>query len=382
MRRDRPWISALVPLALLFVPSSGLVVTARAQDLASKVEEFLEARVQQDRFSGSILVARDGKVLVRRGYGMASLEHGVPNSPETKFRLGSITKQFTAMAVMILQEQGKIDVHEKIKKYMPDSPAAWDEITVRHLLTHTSGIPSFTGFADYPSMMRRHMALESLVGSFKDKALEFQPGDRFAYSNSGYVLLGFLIEKVSGKPYATVLQESIFDPLGMKETGYDNPIPVLKHRASGYAARGPFRVNASFIDMTIPHAAGALYSTVDDLYLWDQALLTETLLPKAAREAMFTPDKKDYGYGWSIAKKYGRRTVAHGGGINGFVTHILRFPDDEVCVIVLSNVEGTRVDAMAQDLAAIALGEKPMKPGERKEAKPSRKETSLLKEKS
>ncbi len=375
-------MSVLVPLALLAIPSFALSVTARAEDLASQVEEFLEARVQRDRFSGSILVARDGKVLVRRGYGMANLEHDVPNTPETKFRVGSITKQFTAMAVMILQEQGKIDVHEKIKKYLPDAPAAWDEICVQHLLTHTSGIPNFTGFPEYPEMMRRHMMLENLVDSFKGKALEFKPGEQFEYSNSGYVLLGYLIEKVSGKPYASVLQEAIFDPLGMKSTGYDNPIPVLKHRASGYAGRGPFRVNASFIDMTVPHAAGALYSTVDDLFLWDRALLTEMLVPQAAREAMFTPIEEGYGYGWVITKQFGRRSVSHGGGINGFVARFLRFPDDGVCVVVLSNVEGTDAWALADDLAAVTLGEKPNHTGNRKEASPSDKEgASPLKEK-
>ncbi|SIO31885.1 CubicO group peptidase, beta-lactamase class C family [Singulisphaera sp. GP187] len=376
MRRVRPWMSAL---ALLFIVAVTLVSAARAEDLASQVDEFMESRVQRDRFSGSILVARDGKVLVRRGYGMANLEHDVPNMPETKFRLGSITKQFTAMAVMILQEQGKIDVHEKIKKYLPDAPPAWDEITVHHLLTHTAGIPSFTGFADYPTMMRRHMTLENLVASFKDKPLEFKPGERFAYSNSGYVLLGLLIEKVSGKPYASVLQASIFEPLGMKATGYDNPLPVLKHRASGYSGPGPFRMNSSFVDMTVPHAAGALYSTVDDLFLWDQALLTETLVPKAAREAMFTPEKKNYGYGWGITKLFGRRTVSHGGGINGFVTHLLRLPEDQVCVVVLSNVEGTAVGALAEDLAAVTLGEKPKHESGGKEAVSSRKETLDLK---
>src|SRR4051794_11664999 len=183
MRRARRRHSTRIALVILAILSVALSGTARAQDLAAKVEESMEARVRRDRFSGSILVARDGKVLVRRGYGMADREHDVPNTPETKFRLGSVTKQFTAMAVMILQEQGKLDVREKIKKYLPDSPAAWDEITVRHLLTHTAGIPNFTGFADYQKTMRLHTSLSDLVVRFKDRPLEFAPGEKFRYSN-------------------------------------------------------------------------------------------------------------------------------------------------------------------------------------------------------
>lgn len=331
---------------------------AAGQGIDSRVQELMEARVQSDRFSGSILVARDGKVLVRRGYGMANREHDVTNTPETKFRLGSITKQFTAMAVMILQEQGKLDVHETIKTYLPDCPAAWAEITVHHLLTHTSGIPSYTGFPDYARTMRLRTSLEDLVARFKDRPLEFAPGERFRYSNSGYVLLGLLIEKVAGKPYASVLKEAIFDPLGMHDTGYDNVAPILKHRASGYSSFGPIPMNAAFLDMSVPHAAGALYSTVDDLFLWDQALLTERLLPKGTREAMFTPFKQNYGYGWVISRMFGRRVVGHGGGINGFVSHLLRFPDEKVCVVVLSNVEGAPVEPIAHDLAAIVFGER------------------------
>jgi CubicO group peptidase (beta-lactamase class C family) len=214
--------------------------------------------------------------------------------------------------------------------------------------------------------MSHHETVKSMIARFKDKPLDFKPGEKFRYSNSGYVLLGLLIEKVSGKSYATFLRESIFVPLGMKDTGYDSASPILKHRASGYMKALFLMLNARAIDMSIPHAAGALYSTVDDLLLWDRALSDGKLVSKETLETIFTPYKDGYGYGWTIGKSFGHRVVAHGGGINGFVTYILRMPDEKLCAIVLSNVEGSPVATIAQDLAAIALGEKYAIPGQRK----------------
>ena len=202
-----PQTRRILVLLVGLAPAAGL--RAGEAEVGPKVEEYMQARVERDRFRGSILVARDGQVLVRRGYGMANLEHDVANTPETKFRLGSLTKQFTAMAVMILQERGKLDVREKVKAYLPDCPEAWGEVTVHHLLTHTSGIPSYTDSPDYPRMMRTHLPIERLVAGFKDKPLEFRPGEKFKYSNSGYAVLGLLIDKVSGKPYASFLKEAM-----------------------------------------------------------------------------------------------------------------------------------------------------------------------------
>jgi CubicO group peptidase (beta-lactamase class C family) len=348
---------ALRRLTVSFLLLPGLGLAPAEDEIAAKVDAAIRPRVEHDRFSGAVLIARDGKVLLRQGYGLANREHNVPNTPETRFRLGSITKQFTAMAVLILQEQGKLDVREKVKKYLADAPGAWDEVTVHHLLTHTSGIPSFTDFPDYLKTMTQHTTAEELVARFRDKPLEFPPGTRFKYSNSGYVLLGRLIEKVSDESYEGFLRRQIFTPLKMKDTGFDNPIAVIPHRAAGYARRGPFVVNALYIDMSIPHAAGALYSTVDDLYLWDQALDGETLIPRKSLDGMFTPEKDGYGYGWAIGRSFGRRMVGHGGGINGFATDIRRFPDDKVCVIVLSNLEAAPVAEIGDDLAAIVFDE-------------------------
>jgi CubicO group peptidase (beta-lactamase class C family) len=339
---------------------------AQPREIGSRVDEYMAARVARDRFSGSILVARDGAVLVRKGYGLADRELDVACTPRSKFRIGSLTKQFTAMAVLVLQEQGKIDVHEKIKTYLPDCPKAWEAITVEHLLTHSSGIPSYTGFPDYGRTQTLPTSVEKLVGRFKDRPLEFAPGEKFEYSNSGYALLGYLIDRLSGRTYASFLAENIFEPLGMKDTGYDSAARIIKDRASGYAPGVAGVVNASYLDMSIPYAAGALYSTVDDLERWDRALRDGKLVPAEAHKAMVTPHKQGYGYGCSMHEAFGRKTVEHGGGINGFGSYLLRFPAERTCVVVLCNLEGVPVSAIAHDLAAIAFGETYTIPHDRK----------------
>jgi CubicO group peptidase (beta-lactamase class C family) len=341
-----------------------------ASELASRVEEYMAARVARDHFSGSILIARDGKVLVSRAYGMANLEHGVPNTPETKFRLGSITKQFTAMAVLILQGQGKLAVTDKVKRFLPDAPKPWDEITIRHLLTHTSGIPNYTESLEFLKTLPVRVTLKELIGKFKDRPLDFKPGEKFHYSNSGYVVLGQIIESASGQNYASFLKSAILDPLQMHDTGYDNATAILRHRASGYTRRmGLVLTNCDYIDMSIPHAAGALYSTTLDLLKWDQALYTEKLVPRKSIEAMFTPFKDNYGYGWLIDRKFGLKRYEHGGGIMGFVTIIERFPEERLLVVALSNLENSPVGQIGTDLAAIALGRRYVVPHEPKVAK-------------
>lgn len=334
-------------------------------ELASRVEEYMAARVARDHFSGTVLIARDGKILFSRGYGMANLELDVSNTPQTKFRLGSITKQFTAMAVLILQEQGKLNVHDKVKKYLPDAPAAWDEITIHHLLTHTSGIPNYSALPDFYKTLPDRVTLKRLIGRFKDRPLDFPPGAKFRYSNSGYVVLGQVIETASGQSYATFLRQAVLDPLGMKDTGYDNAAVILKHRASGYTRRlGLVLTNCDYVDMSIPHAAGALYSTTLDLLRWDQALYTEKLAPRRALESMFTPFKDNYGYGWVIDRAFGLKRYAHGGGIMGFTTVIERFPDEKLLVVVLSNLENAPASRIGNDLAAVALGKRYVAPRE------------------
>jgi len=333
-----------------------LSVLCMAQNIESKVDEYINAQMKLSKFSGSVLIAQEGKILVSKGYGMANLELDVPNTPQTKFRLGSVTKQFTAMAIMQLQEKGLLNVNDPIRKYIPDYPNG-DKITIQHLLTHTSGIPNLTDFPEFEKKKMLSLPIDSTIAMFKSRSLEFAPGDSFKYSNSGYILLSYIIEKTSGKPYEVFVQENIFTPLNMTNTGYDHNETILKNRASGYTINDRGLVNAPYVDMTIPTGAGGLYSTTEDLYLWDQALYTEKLVSRISLEKMFTPFKGGYAYGWFVDEKLARKRVHHGGGIEGFVTNITRYLDDQVCIIVLANFDHAPVGTIGKDLAAIVFGE-------------------------
>ena len=338
-----------------------------AEQIAEKVDEYMNAALRVDGFSGTILVARDGKPIVSKGYGMANIELNVPNKPENIFRLGSVTKQFTAMAVMMLQERGKLSVSDPICKYFTECPEAWKPLTIRNLLTHTSGITNYTEFPDFAKTAILPTPTADMIARLEKAPLEFAPGEKFAYSNSGYYLLGAVIEKASGKTYADFLQENIFTPLGMKQTGYDDPLRIIMNRAAGYQKQAGKVLNAPYMDMSVPYAAGSLYSTTSDLLIWDQALYTEKLVSKKSLDEMFTPFKSGYGYGWGIGKRFEHRQISHGGGIYGFATEISRFPDDRVTVIVLSNFQGAPAGNIANNLAAIVFGAAYELPKERKE---------------
>lgn len=329
------------------------------QDVSRKVDQYLAPYLKMENFSGSILIARKGKVLLKKGYAMANYELGVPNTPQTKFRLGSVTKQFTAMAILQLEERKLLGVNDPLSKYIPDYPRG-DKITIHHLLTHTAGVPNFTNFPDYREIMILPHSLEKIIERFKHRPLDFAPGEKFSYSNSGYILLSYIIEKASGKSFASFLAENIFQRLGMKDTGYDHSEALLANRASGYVLTDEGLRNAPYMDMSIPVGGGALYSTIEDLYRWDRALYTEKLVKKETLKRIFTPWKGDegYAYGWGIWKKAGRKMIGHDGGINGFHTHIGRFPEDDACLIILNNIENAPLGRIASDLSAILLGEK------------------------
>ena len=329
---------------------------ASAQDIAARADEYLTAAMRVSRFSGSVLLARDGRPLFSKGYGMANYELGVPNTPQTVFRLGSITKGFTAAAVMMLQERGKLRVDDRICSHLSDCPAAWQPITIRHLLLHTSGITGYTELPDYPKTMTLAVTHESLMARFRDRPLEFSPGEKYQYSNSGYYLLGVIIERESGRSYADFLQENIFQPLGMTSSGYDSGRRIIKNRASGYVTQGEALLNALPIDMSIPYAAGAITSTVDDLLRWDQALYTDRLLSRASLDEMFTPSIEDRGYGWAIRRRFERQVIEHDGSVNGFYASLSRFTADRVAVIVLGNNGSLSTRTMADALSAIVFG--------------------------
>jgi CubicO group peptidase (beta-lactamase class C family) len=356
----------LILLGWLLITARGSVGVASVQDVVPKVDEYMNAAVRAHRFSGTVLLAQDGRALVSRGYGMSSVELNVANTPKTKFRIGSMTKQFTAAGIALLQQRGKLNVRDSICKYLPQCPQKWQEITIHQLLTHTAGIHEYLRLQEF-QQRTLPLPVARVIEALKTKPLDFKPGGQFSYSNSGYYLAGYIIEQVSGQNYQVFLQENIFKPLGMSDTGYDDPRQVLPNRAVGYTLEvGGKIMHAPYLDMSRPFAAGGLYSTTEDLLRWDAALSTEQLLTKKSLEVIFNsavdasiksvPGK--YGYGWLTVQQGGRRAQTHAGEINGFTSVLTRFPDDNATVIVLSNFDDMPVEGIAQDLAAILFGGK------------------------
>lgn len=331
------------------------------------MDQIVQSYVADRQFMGTVLVARGGQVLFSKGYGSANLEWDIPNAPNTKFRLGSVTKQFTAASILLLEERGKLSVGDAVKKYMPDAPAAWDKITIFHVLTHTSGIPSFTGFPDFAKLEPFATTPTELVARFRDKPLEFEPGEKWNYSNSGYVLLTYLVEKITGDRYEKFVRDNVFTPLGMKDSGYDSNSAVIPHRASGYVSGKDGFENAGFVHMSVPQGAGALYSTTEDLLKWEQGLFGGKLIQAASLEKMTKPFKNDYAFGLQVDTIGGRKAIEHGGGIEGFNTELAYYPDDKLTVVVLGNVNGQAPMEIAGKLAALAHGETVTLSSERKE---------------
>ena len=357
---------ALVTVSVARAPAFALRASAGEQDTA-RMEQVIQSHVSAGTFMGTVLVARDGAVVLDKAYGMANLELEVPNTTATKFRLGSITKQFTAASILLLEERGKLKIDDKVKAYLPDAPMAWDRITVFNLLTHTAGIPNFTAFADYGTIKLSARTAEASVAAMRDKTLDFGPGEKMSYSNSGYLVLGAIIEKVSGQSYEKFVADNIFTPLGMNDSGYDSNTALIKRRASGYIRTPAGYVNAGYIHMSIPHAAGALYSTTGDLLKWEQALFAGKVVSKASLDRMITPFKNDYALGLTSALDKGRRVIAHGGGIDGFNTYLAYYPETRTVIVALSNVNGTAPGAIAAQLGAVMHGDVVTLSSERKE---------------
>lgn len=336
---------------LLLLPS-----VQASPDIEQKVDECINAYVKMKQFSGSVLMAKDGKILVKKGYGMANYENDVPNTPQTKFRIGSITKQFTAMAIMQLEEKGLLKVEDTLTKYIPNYPNG-EKITIHHLLTHTSGIltvdriPAFMGSEMLP------WPVERTIDLIKDEPLDFAPGEKFRYNNSGYILLGYIIEKVSGKTYPEYIKENIFKVLNMKDSGYVDHDTVLKNRASGYNVTDEGLINATYLVINNQSAAGALYSTLEDLYIWDRALYTEELVSKGTLKKIYTPYKNNYGYGVYIDELFKHKRIFHTGTNKGFRAQIARFPEDDACIITLSNIFYQQIERISRNLTAILFGE-------------------------
>lgn len=363
------WINARIvsALAVLVVVMPAAEAATRHQELDRLVTKYHQLR----QFNGAVLVADEKGVIHKKGYGYANLEWQVPNTPDTKFRLASITKQFTAMVIMQLVAEGKLGLEDKLTAHLPDyRKDTGERVTIAQLLDHTSGIPSYTsdpGFSQNHS--RDPYTVADFVKKFASGDLVSEPGTKWSYNNSGYFLLGAIIEKLTGKPYAQVVRERIFDPLGMKSSGYDVAATVLPKRASGYAPGPGGYVNAPYLDMSLPYAAGGLYSTVEDLYLWDRALYLDKLLPAPLKQRMFTPVMNQYALGWSVKPlelhdgKTKLATISHTGGINGFSTIILRAPERKELVVLLDNTSGFgKLEELATGLFSILHGITPQQP--------------------
>jgi CubicO group peptidase (beta-lactamase class C family) len=328
-----------------------------AQQFAARAEAYLRPLATRSEFMGAVLVARDGDVLFEKAYGLADAEWSVPNSTDTKFEIASLTKQFTAMAILQLVAQGKLRLDDPVPKFYPESPAAWEKVTVHHLLTHTSGIPNNDEPADYnKGICATYKPLE-LIATFRNKPLKFAPGTDWAYTNTEYYLLGYIIERLSSLSYGEYLLKNIFAPAGMKDSGYLPTDAVVAHMARGYKRQGSELRHGMFFDRSLELAAGGIHTTVHDMLRWDQVLYTEKLLDRHELDLMFTPHPPgEYGYGWFIRTEHGRVIISHEGGDPGFTAYEARFPQDRTFLIVLSNFESSPVRKIADDLATMLFG--------------------------
>jgi CubicO group peptidase (beta-lactamase class C family) len=342
--------------------------TAGAQDtraLVHYVDSVATAAVAEHRTAGvSVAVVKNARTVLAKGYGFADLENDVPATAETVYRVGSITKQFTSAAIMRLMEQGKLSLDDTLQKFLPNFPTQGNRVTVRHLLNHTSGIKSYTSLGPkWQRVIRLDLVPDSLVALFANEPFDFKPGDAWLYDNSGYFLLGMIIEKLSGKPYGQYLQDELFTPLGLKSTVYCDQAPLIKHRAQGYATRpGGGFINAEPLSMTQPYAAGSLCSTVNDLAAWTLALSSGKVVTPASYKLMTTPgtlnDGKplSYGFGLGVGTLGGHRQVSHNGGINGFISELHYYPDDSVITVVLTNTGALAAVQLERLIARRALG--------------------------
>lgn len=311
---------------------------------ADKVDDYISGQMQKQHIPGlSLAVVRGGKILKAKGYGLANVELYIPATADTVYEIGSVTKQFTATAIMMLVEEGKIGLDEKITTYLTALPEGWKHVTVRQLLTHTSGIKGYTGVPGFEKIMLVPASKEEVIKAVSTYPLKFPSGDSWEYSNTGYFLLGMIIEKASGKSYAEFLKKRIFSPLQMNSTRINHLHTIIPNRANGYEWKDGALYNADFISMTWPFAAGAIVSTVNDLAKWDAALYTDRLLKTASLQQMWTPVKLNsgntfgYGFGWFVDKVKGHTHVSHSGSIPGFTSHVTRFPEDKLTVVVLTN---------------------------------------------
>jgi CubicO group peptidase (beta-lactamase class C family) len=347
------WRFAVLSLCFLAMLSVSFPLSAQTADgdaeTLEKIDGLLAGLADNRDFSGAVLIARGDEVLFKKGYGYAVTEWEVPNTPDTVFRIGSITKQFTAMAILKLQEAGLLDLDDLICPYLKKCPDTWSKITIYHLLTHTSGIPSYTG-TSLKQLMLSDVSSDKVVDTFINLPLQFEPGSDWSYSNSGYHVLGDIIAKVAGTTYGRYLRDTFFEPLGLDDTRLEVNFGVIPRRAEGYVNEN---VRADYINMNVPYSAGALISSVEDLYLWERALYTGQIVSQETLDAMWQraypiDDATRYGYGLVRQTMQGQDVISHGGSINGFASQMDYLPEHDLTFVVLTNRENeTANEAMS-----------------------------------
>jgi CubicO group peptidase (beta-lactamase class C family) len=339
---------------LLLSIASVFISTILAQDESKQIDSLVTAYTNNAEFSGTVLVAKKGKILLEKGYGYSNAMQQVPNDAATVYNIASVTKTFTAALILKLQEKGKLSVKDTLGTYYPGYPQG-GKITIHQLLTHTSGIHDYLAVKEFQRLdQTKALSLEEMIAFFKDKPLDFEPGSKFHYSNSGYTMLGYIIEKVTGMPYGKALQTYIFNPLHMRHTSFGPPDTTTVKLATGYMVyyksfkRPSFRVNPS-----ISYATGGIYSSVEDLYIWNNALQKGKFLSEKTLAQAYKKDKGNYGYGWFTDTLYGKQRVSHDGNIPGYKSNINRFPGDDICVIALSNSNNSGVGGMVRNMVNI-----------------------------
>lgn len=351
---------------VLLLLLAAAISTVAQSPFESAVDAFIKAEMAKQKIPGvSLAVVKDGKPIIVKGFGSANVEHQVPVKPETVFQSGSVGKQFTAMAVMMLVEEGKIGLDEKISKYLGEVPEGWANVTVRHLLTHTGGLTDYPQDFDF----RKDYTEDELLKRAKEVPTAFAPGEKWDYSNLGFVTLGIIIHKVSGKFYGDFLKERVFGPLGMTTARIISEADIVPNRAAGYRLRNGELKNQEWVSPSLNTTAdGALYLTALDMIRWDEALTNGKLISKASYDAMWSPVKLNdgrthpYGFGWGVRSVNGKRVIEHGGAWQGFKAHIARFPDSKLTVIVFANLAQANQSRLANGVAAIIDPELKPKP--------------------
>ncbi|MBX7173342.1 MAG: beta-lactamase family protein [Pyrinomonadaceae bacterium] len=350
-------------------------VSFSAQTVESNIDQYLKIRSEMGNFSGAVLVVKEGKVIFRKGYGFADVEKRIPYTPDTQHAIASVSKMFTSAAALKLRDQGKLKLEDSICKYLDDCPSAWQPVTVQNLMRHTSGIPDYEeklelGSEKYLQMMAEGNTSARIYAEAKKLPLDFKPGEKFHYSNTGYVVLSYLVQKVAKMPFAEFVTKNILKPAGMKNTGIFSVGKYPKNLAVGYTYGdlGWEKTLAGFpltdgtlqkmppITISSPHGDAMLYSTLDDLYRWSQMMEGSKLIPKSEVDEIYTAGLEDYGYGWFIGQGFNRKRARHNGMLPGYLTDFIRFPDEKTTIIIFSNIDRARLNSIARDVTSITLG--------------------------